>query len=61
MLYAGIDVGAKSVKAALFDGEKIVGHKLMVTEDEADLAAHSVYDMLLAELGFNHGKWRAFA
>lgn len=51
MLYAGIDVGAQSVKAVLFDGQKIVGRKLVVTEEEADRAAHSVYEKLLAESG----------
>ena len=43
-LYAGIDVGAQSVKAVIFDGEKIIGSKLMVTEAEADIAAREVYE-----------------
>jgi len=51
MLFSGIDVGAQSVKAALFDGEKILGAKLHVTEEEADTAARKVYEELLAEQG----------
>ena len=53
MLFGGIDVGAQSVKAAIFDGETILGSKLHVTEEEADAAARKVYDELLAELGCN--------
>ncbi len=51
MLFGGIDVGAQSVKAVIFDGEKVVGEKLHVTEEEADAAARKVYDELLADLG----------
>ena len=55
MLYGGIDVGAQSVKAVIFDGEKILGEKLHVTEEEANAAARKVYDELLAELGIGAG------
>ena len=50
MLYAGIDVGAQSVKAAIFDGQKIIGTKVQVTEEEANVAARAVYEELLGEL-----------
>ncbi len=49
-LYAGIDVGAQSIKAVLFDGNAIVGEKVFITEAEADEAARGVYDGLLAEM-----------
>lgn len=51
MLTAGIDVGAQSVKAVIFDGEKILGRKVMVTEEGADAAARKVYQGLLQDLG----------
>ena len=49
-LFAGIDVGVQSVKAVLFDGEKIIGSNVLVTEEEADRAACRVYQDLLSEL-----------
>ena len=49
-LYAGVDVGAQSVKAVLFDGTTILGQKVLVTEAESDQAARELYDALLAEL-----------
>ena len=49
-LYAGIDVGAQSIKAVIFDGEKILGSKVIVTEEEADHAARGIYEDLLAEI-----------
>jgi len=55
MLFAGIDVGAQSVKAALFDGKKILGVKVIITEEETDSAAREVYEGLLAELGLQAG------
>ena len=51
MLYAGIDVGAQSVKAVIFDGREVVARKLVVTEEEAGRAAHMVYHGLLQEAG----------
>jgi len=51
MIFAGIDVGAQSVKAVILDGKRILGRKLVVTEDEADTAASSVYGKLLKDLG----------
>lgn len=51
MLYAGIDVGAQSVKAALFDGQKMVGSVCTVTEEAADEAARAVYADLLQGAG----------
>jgi len=51
MTYAGIDVGAQSVKAVIFDGEKVLGRKLLVTEQEAESAAQEVYADLLEDLG----------
>jgi len=50
-LFAGIDVGAQSVKAAVFDGERQLGALVAVTDDEAGAAARRVYDALLAGLG----------
>lgn len=50
-VYAGIDVGAQSVKAALFDGERILGEMCVVTEEESQKAARGVYQALLSELG----------
>ena len=52
MLFGGIDVGAQSVKGVIFDGEKILGEKLHVTEEEADTAARKVYQELLTELRY---------
>ena len=52
-LFAGIDVGAQSVKAALYDGRQCLGVRLMVTEEEADRAARQVYEELLAELNLS--------
>ncbi|MBU2552587.1 MAG: rod shape-determining protein [Proteobacteria bacterium] len=49
-IFAGIDVGAQSVKVALYDGSRCLGARLMVTEEEADRAARRVYDDLLADL-----------
>jgi predicted CoA-substrate-specific enzyme activase len=50
MLFAGIDVGAQSVKAVVFDGQKVLGCKVLVTEEEAEAAARQVYGDLLKEL-----------
>jgi predicted CoA-substrate-specific enzyme activase len=50
MLFAGIDVGAQSIKAVLFDGQKIIGRMVVITEDEAETAARRIYDDLLARL-----------
>lgn len=50
MLYAGIDVGAQSVKALLFDGRKVLGRKVLITEEEAGAAACRVYEDLLGDL-----------
>lgn len=55
MLYAGIDVGAQSVKAVLFDGREILGWKLHITEEDADTAARTVYEELLGGLGIGSG------
>ena len=49
-LFAGIDIGAQSVKAVLFDGKAVVGKKTLITEAEADQAARGVYDGLLSEM-----------
>ena len=51
MIYAGIDVGAQSVKVVLFDGKNILGEKSIVTEEETDSAARNVYKELLKEKG----------
>jgi predicted CoA-substrate-specific enzyme activase len=48
--YAGIDVGAQSIKVVVFDGEKILGARIVVTEDEANRAAQRIYEDLLGEL-----------
>lgn len=48
--FAGIDVGAQSIKIVIFDGEKILGSRAVVTEEEADSAAQRIYDDLLNEL-----------
>ncbi len=50
MLFAGIDVGAQSVKAVLFDGQKVLGRRVWITEEEADTAARRIYGDLLEEL-----------
>ncbi len=50
MYYAGIDVGAQSVKAVIFDGSKVIGGKVYITEEGADKAAKNVYNELLEEL-----------
>jgi len=50
-LYAGIDIGAQSAKAAVFDGERMLGARVAVTDDETDVAARGVYTELLDELG----------
>ena len=52
MLYGGIDIGAQSVKAVVFDGEKIIGNKSAVTEKEADAAAKEVFEDLLTDLQY---------
>ena len=49
-LFAGIDIGAQSAKAVLFDGEQVLGCNEMVTDEEADAAARKVYTALLDEL-----------
>ncbi len=51
MLYSGIDVGAQSVKAVIFDGDKIIGRKVWVTEEGAEAAARKVHQELLDDLG----------
>ena len=51
MLYSGIDVGAQSVKAVIFGGDKILGRKVLVTEEGAEAAARKVYHELLEDLG----------
>lgn len=50
-LFAGIDVGAQSVASVLFDGARILGARVMVTEEEADAAARRVFTELLADTG----------
>jgi len=52
-LFAGIDVGAQSVKAVVFDGENILGTKAVITEEETDRAARGVYGALLQELALD--------
>lgn len=52
-IFAGIDVGAQSVKSALYDGERCLGVRLMITEEEADRAARRVYEDLLANLNIS--------
>jgi predicted CoA-substrate-specific enzyme activase len=49
-LYAGIDVGVRSVKAVVFDGTKILGKKVRITTEESDRAARELYGLLLAGL-----------
>jgi len=51
MLFGGIDVGAQSVKAVVFDGKEIIGWKLNITEEAADTAARIVFQELLDDLG----------
>jgi predicted CoA-substrate-specific enzyme activase len=51
MLFGGIDVGAQSVKAVVFDGKEIIGWKLNITEEAADMAARIVFQELLDDLG----------
>ncbi|MFO7963523.1 MAG: acyl-CoA dehydratase activase [Desulfobacterales bacterium] len=46
-LYAGIDIGAQSVKGVLFDGEKMLESTVLVTETESDSAARQVFSELL--------------
>lgn len=50
-LYAGIDVGAQSIKGVVFDGEKILRSAAVVTEEEANRAADRIYNDLLEGLG----------
>ena len=52
-LYAGIDVGAQSIKVVIFDGDKILGSKIIVSEEEANHAAQMIYDDLLKELNLS--------
>ncbi|MBI5584726.1 MAG: 2-hydroxyglutaryl-CoA dehydratase [Deltaproteobacteria bacterium] len=54
-IYAGIDVGAQSVKASLYNGEQCLGVRKMVTEEEAGRAARRVYEDLLADLDLSAG------
>jgi len=54
-IFAGIDVGVQSVKAVLFDGDKVLGARCVVTEEEADKAARSLYEGLLSETGIDPG------
>ncbi len=49
-LFAGIDIGAESAKAVLFDGRQVLGRSEAVTDEEADAAARMVYTALLDEL-----------
>jgi len=51
VLYAGIDAGAQSVKAVIFDGEKVLGRRVHMVEEGADAAARRIYRELLDELG----------
>lgn len=51
MISAGIDIGAHSVKAVVFDGRSVLGTRLLVTEEDADTAARGILLGLLAELG----------
>ncbi len=48
--YAGIDIGAQSVKGVLFDGDRILGSSVLVTEKESDMAAREVYTGLLEKV-----------
>ena len=50
-LFAGIDIGAQSVKAVLFDGRRMLGSVVRVSDEQADAAARAVYSELLLELG----------
>lgn len=51
MITAGIDVGGHSVKAVLLDGDAILATKLVVSEEEAGIAAEHILDALLEEAG----------
>jgi predicted CoA-substrate-specific enzyme activase len=50
MKFAGIDVGAQSVKSVIIEDDAILGAKLKVTESEGDTAARDVYHELLRDL-----------
>lgn len=51
MKFAGIDVGTQTVKAVVLEGEKVLGRRLEVTEEESDTAARRVYQALLQDIG----------
>lgn len=39
MPYAGIDVGAQSIKTVILEGEKILAYSILITEEEGSLAS----------------------
>jgi predicted CoA-substrate-specific enzyme activase len=50
MIYAGIDIGSISTKAALISDGKILGTKVIFTGYNAEQAGNEVYDSLLSGL-----------
>jgi predicted CoA-substrate-specific enzyme activase len=51
MLFAGIDVGAQSVKAAVLSDNKLVFSSTALTDEEGGIAARQALDKALAALG----------
>ncbi len=54
MLTAGIDIGSITTKAAVLDGGKILGTRVIFTGYSAEAAGRKVYDELLEALGLEN-------
>jgi benzoyl-CoA reductase subunit D len=60
MITAGIDMGSRSVKVVLLEGDKVKKAHLMLPGDlDADQAAEKAYDDALAAAGFKRGDVKA--
>ncbi len=53
MRTAGIDIGSITAKAAIVEGERILGTKIIFTGYNAEAAGEKVYKDLLAEIGLD--------
>jgi predicted CoA-substrate-specific enzyme activase len=53
MITAGIDIGSITTKAAVMDGGKLLGTRVVFTGYNTELAGRKVFDEIIQEIGLN--------
>jgi predicted CoA-substrate-specific enzyme activase len=51
MLFVGLDLGLSAAKAVLLEDQRIIAHKILLYEDESEITARNILNLLLAEAG----------